>query len=320
MLPWNTACHNEETTPMTDGFDQAPNPTRVFVIHGRNESARRAMFDFLRSIGLQPLEWQEAMDLTRVPTPYVGDVLKVAFAHAQAALVLMTPDEIAYLQTTHAHGDSDPETRPAPQARPNVLFEAGMALAWNEGRTVLTQLGDVRPFSDVGGRHILRLTNNVAARQDLARRLRLAGCNVNTDGTDWHTTGDFTPPQAAGDGLPLGRRIPSSNVRPAVEFALRYQDQGSRKLAKLSVINRGTETAHDVQLAVPDNAGLNLGHADLPIKKIPGGGRSVTILVDNMTQYFGGGADHDSAFDVTITARTDQHEAITQDVFIDLNG
>jgi predicted nucleotide-binding protein len=41
-----------------------PDPTKVFVVHGRNEKARIAMFAFLRAIGLQPIEWSEAVSLT----------------------------------------------------------------------------------------------------------------------------------------------------------------------------------------------------------------------------------------------------------------
>jgi CAP12/Pycsar effector protein, TIR domain len=48
---------------------------RVFVVHGRNEAAREAMFRFLRALGLGPLEWSEAVALTKSGTPYVGDVL-----------------------------------------------------------------------------------------------------------------------------------------------------------------------------------------------------------------------------------------------------
>ena len=43
------------------GVPQKPTDTRtVFVVHGRNERAREAMFEFLRAIGLHPLEWSEA--------------------------------------------------------------------------------------------------------------------------------------------------------------------------------------------------------------------------------------------------------------------
>ena len=54
-------------------------PRKVFVIHGRNEAARKGLFDFLRSIGLDPIEWSEAIRLTGKGSPYIGQVLDAAF-------------------------------------------------------------------------------------------------------------------------------------------------------------------------------------------------------------------------------------------------
>jgi hypothetical protein len=78
------------------------------------------------------------------------------------------------------------------QARPNVLFEAGMAMGRERDRTVLVELGTVRPFSDIAGRLTIKLSNDSAARQELAERLKTAGCSVDLSGRDWHTEGDFT--------------------------------------------------------------------------------------------------------------------------------
>jgi predicted nucleotide-binding protein len=86
------------------------------------------MFDFLHSIGLHPIEWSEAITATGSASPYIGHVLDTAFGMARAIVVLMTPDEIAYLLPAYGYGEDDPETKAAPQARPNVLFEAGMAM------------------------------------------------------------------------------------------------------------------------------------------------------------------------------------------------
>jgi predicted nucleotide-binding protein len=219
----------------------------VFVVHGRNDGLRRAMFEFLRSINLAPMEWTHAVELTGAGSPYIGQVLDAAFNNARAVVVLLTPDEVAYLQPRYGNGDDDPETQPAPQARPNVLFEAGMALGRDATRTVLVEVGEVRPFSDVAGRHAVRLSNSVSSRQGLAQRLRTAGCDVDLAGTDWHTAGDFTPPPPPGDVLPLGRRIPSgARARPPVDFDVKYVRTGGNQFDKLQIINRGTETAYDI--------------------------------------------------------------------------
>ena len=56
---------------------------------------------------------------------------------------------------------------------------------------MIVELGNLRPMSDTSGRHVVRMDGSIAVRQELAQRLRTAGCRVNLDGTDWHTEGDF---------------------------------------------------------------------------------------------------------------------------------
>lgn len=172
-----------------------PDNRTIFVIHGRDERLRAGMFDFLRSLDLKPLEWTEAIKLTGKASPYIGEILDAAFSRAQAVVVLLTPDDEARLRDA-LRGVAEPayETQLTPQARPNVLFEAGMAMARDPDRTILVQVGDVRPFSDIAGRHMIRMDNSTKKRQDLALRLEAAGCGVNLKGTDWQTTGDLTPP------------------------------------------------------------------------------------------------------------------------------
>src|SRR5206468_2612596 len=133
---------------------------KVFVVHGRNQALRDSIFDFLRAIGLHPLEWSEAVQLTGEASPYVGRVLDVAFKNAQAVVVLITPDDEARLKQEFQKEDDPPyEKQLTGQARPNVLFEAGMAMGRDANRTVLVEVGKLRPFSDVGGRHAVRLTD-----------------------------------------------------------------------------------------------------------------------------------------------------------------
>jgi len=51
----------------------------------------------------------------------------------------------------------------------------------------------LRGFSDIEGMHLIRMTNAVDKRQDVAHRLKKIGCNVDMRGTDWHNAGDFIP-------------------------------------------------------------------------------------------------------------------------------
>ena len=167
-------------------------PRRVFVVHGRNLELRDAIFSFLSSIGLEPIEWTEAIKWTKSGSPYVEEILNVAFDHAQAIVVLMTPDDEARLRfELRSKNDPPYEKELTPQARPNVIFEAGMARGRDPKRTVLVEIGQLRPFSDIGGLHTVKLDNSTEKRQDLAMRLKTAGCPVNLEGTTWHKMGDF---------------------------------------------------------------------------------------------------------------------------------
>jgi predicted nucleotide-binding protein len=164
----------------------------VFVVHGRNEAMRRAFFGFLRAIGLQPIEWRKAIELTSKPNPYVGEILDAAFREAVAVIVLLTPDDEAKLKDEFLRSnDQDYEKKLTGQARANVLFEAGMAMGRNPSSVVLVQVGGLRPFSDIGGRHVVRLSNGAESRQESITKLANAGCNVDTSGSDWLREGDF---------------------------------------------------------------------------------------------------------------------------------
>jgi hypothetical protein len=231
----------------------------------------------------------------------------------------MTPDEITYLDQQWASGDDDPDAQAGPQARANVLFEAGMALGLHPDRTVLVTLGRVRLFSDIDGRHLVRLSNELGARQALATRLEDAGCPVDTRGTDWHFAGDFTPTEP-GNGLPLGRRVLTASASPpAVRIDVKHLASSGSRLDKLQIINRGSETVYGVDVTVPEDASLSLERATLPIEKIPGGGKYVTILAWNHNRTMGGPPTRDS-FDVTVTGATESGAAHTENIFIDVNS
>ena len=205
--------------------DTPDGTNEVFVVHGRNAEARKALFEFLRSIGLHPLEWSEAVDATGKPAPYVGDILDSVFSRAHAVIVLFTPDDEARLREQF-RSDNDPpyEAELTGQARPNVLFEAGVAMARHQDRTILVELGALRPFSDIAGRHAVRMDNSSQRRQELAQRLEAAGCPVSLRGTDWYTAGDFEntvvePAQAPTETIDADQGLPKEAMILLVEAA-----------------------------------------------------------------------------------------------------
>ncbi len=172
----------------------APDARAVFVVHGRDTAARKAMCEFLRTIGLRVIERSEAVAATGKASPYIGEVLDCAFGMARAVVVLVSGDDEAKLREELLSADDpDYEGKLTPQARPNVLFEAGMAFASHPKRTVIVELGELRPFSDIAGRHVLRFKGSSEDRHRLAQWLERAGCEVDLAGTDWLRAGNFSP-------------------------------------------------------------------------------------------------------------------------------
>jgi predicted nucleotide-binding protein len=169
------------------------------------------MFDFLRALGLAPYEWQHALDQAKGNNPYVGDVIDEVMDQAQAVVVMFSPDDLVHLKENLWKPDDGPnERKPQGQARPNVLFEAGLAMGRHPLKTVLVRVGRVKAFSDVGGRHIASLGEDFDSRNDFANRLQKAGCPVNRIGNDWAKTGVFEPTESkAAKKKPAIKRRPS---------------------------------------------------------------------------------------------------------------
>ena len=63
------------------------------MINGRNEDASKQIFDLLRKVGLDPIEFGQARSVTEKGSPYIGEILDAAFVHAQAIVVLFMDDE-----------------------------------------------------------------------------------------------------------------------------------------------------------------------------------------------------------------------------------
>jgi predicted nucleotide-binding protein len=135
----------------------------VFVVHGRDRALRDAIYEFLRALGLRVLEWGHAIRAARGSggNPFVNDIVTKIMMEAQAIVVMLSPDDEAKLKdqfiSTH---ERSTEGKLRGQARPNVLFETGIAVGTHHKKTVMVQVGHVKPFTDIGGMHILLLSND----------------------------------------------------------------------------------------------------------------------------------------------------------------
>lgn len=285
----------------------------MFVIHGRNSAARNQIFTFLRALGLSPIEWDQAVHETGEGAPYIGQVLDKAFEIAQAIVVLETPDDIAYLRTDLGDAD-DPETSPQAQPRPNVLFEAGMAMGRNPKRTIIVEFGRIKQFSDIHGRHTIRLDSSPEKRQALRGRLVTAGCDVNQMGTDWLSS-ELTPPGAPGGGIPLGRKIPTPERPARPRFSATHFRRGGNKLDYVEITNNGPGDAFDVDVEEVDATGRGLlrDGEPLPVPKLPAG---KSFRVDYMGNIAMG--DNKRYFTLLIKGRTADGESFEHEEFVSM--
>lgn len=165
---------------------------RVFLVHGRDLSARDELIALLRAFDLKVISWREAAAHAGGGTPYIGDIVAAGMDLADAVVVLLTPDDIGCVSPIfRVEHDGPHELEPTGQARLNVVFEAGMAMARDRRQVVLVEIGLVRKISDIDGLNIIRMRDAVETRKDLAQRLRSAGLAVDTDGEEWRTVGRF---------------------------------------------------------------------------------------------------------------------------------
>jgi predicted nucleotide-binding protein len=184
----------------------------VFVAYGRDDQAAGALFGFLQALGLHPLDWETLVAATGNTAPYLRDVIMQGIAMAQAAVVLLTPDDVVQLHPDLGLADDDEhEGRPAMQARPNVILELGMALATYADRTVVLVAGRHRPMADLGGLNYIRLTPDEGCLGKIVRRLRTARCAVGNNRPDPDARAWFASLAA------YHRNPPDSGLRPGVQ-------------------------------------------------------------------------------------------------------
>lgn len=165
---------------------------RVFVVHGRNLAAKKAIHAFLHSLGLEPIDWDDAVKITKLTAPTTLEIVKAGIDAAHSIIVLMTGDDVARLRPEYGQDTL------LPQPRPNVLFEAGWSLAIaGREKTILIKFGGLRELSDISGLNLVELDNSPEKRESLVIRLENAGHTLNKRRSIYlnpNLSGDFEKP------------------------------------------------------------------------------------------------------------------------------
>ncbi|MFD1051287.1 hypothetical protein ACFQ1S_39980, partial [Kibdelosporangium lantanae] len=71
----NQSTGRQEVYKSARGTNGERRTRNVFVIHGRDEKVRQAVFGLLRKVDLQPLEWEPLVHATNIGTPFLGQVV-----------------------------------------------------------------------------------------------------------------------------------------------------------------------------------------------------------------------------------------------------
>jgi predicted nucleotide-binding protein len=191
VLPLPDQEEDEVVTPTPSKTPDKPDKRKVFVIHGRNAEARKELGYFLVSLGLEVVNFAEVR-ANLGGTPTVDQIVIAGMDRAYGVVALFTPDEHAWTRPEYRKGEAgDPVERW--QARPNVIFEAGMAFGRNRHRVVFVKLGKVSLFTDVAGIHALSLPEDRALLRDTLRDM---GCAMDLSSSKWADEGNFKVPVA----------------------------------------------------------------------------------------------------------------------------
>ncbi|MCI8707842.1 MAG: nucleotide-binding protein [Lachnospiraceae bacterium] len=162
------------------------NQKKVFVVTGRNEELRLSVFNLLRALKLEPMEWMEVIRASGETSPYLSQAIMKSIEEAGAVVVIMTPEEDAQLNEKFWSEDGDDKIYKQP--RPNVIFEAGLALGMKENKTIILQFGELRIFSDILGKHVTKYRGKDKENDfklDLLEKLKIAGCQCEA-GRDYY--------------------------------------------------------------------------------------------------------------------------------------
>lgn len=155
--------------PTGDQFMRLPGKPKVFIVHGRDNSTKHDVANFLSRLGVEPVILHER--------PNAGRTLIAKFqeesADIQFAVVLITPDDVGGLDQGPLH----------PRARQNVVFELGFFIGrLGPGKVCALVKGQVETPSDFDAVVYVPYGDNTDWKRLLARELDHAGVTIDHKG------------------------------------------------------------------------------------------------------------------------------------------
>lgn len=142
-----------------------PSSTKIFLVHGHDESARQTVARFLEKLDLEVVILSERPGSSNALIEKLERYSDVAFA-----VVLLTPDDVG--------GENVASAKMRPRARQNVILELGYFMGKLGRQKVVALLkGDLEHPSDYDGVNYVPMDG--AWQLNLAQELKAAGLKVD---------------------------------------------------------------------------------------------------------------------------------------------
>jgi predicted nucleotide-binding protein len=174
-MPTPTATGGTQQTPSNTPVQAQPskvvtrNKRKVFIVHGRDNSAKQEVSRFIEKLGLEAIILHEqassGMTIIEKIEHYSND--------ADFALIL-------YTACDHGRGAHESNKNPKNRARQNVVFEHGYLMA-KLGRENVCSLvkGDIETPNDISGVVYVPLDELGAWKQEVSKELKACGYTIN---------------------------------------------------------------------------------------------------------------------------------------------
>lgn len=164
----NIVINSISMTTSTQNESVTRNKRKVFIVHGRDNSAKQEVSRFIEKLGLEAIILHEqasaGMTIIEKIEHYSND--------ADFALILYTPCDLGY-------GAHEPSGSLKNRARQNVVFEHGYLMA-KLGRENVCSLvkGNIETPNDISGVVYTPLDDLGAWKDDVARELKACGYKI----------------------------------------------------------------------------------------------------------------------------------------------
>ena len=162
--------HDGQSSSAPDtGRQSSISKRKVFVIHGRDDSARESVARFLEKLDLEPVVLHEQPNRGRTIIEKFEDHADVGFA-----VVLLTTDDVGALANN--------QDEPRPRARQNVVFELGFFIGrLGRDRGCPFVKGGVETPSDYDGVVHTKLDNSGGWKTKLIQELKAADYDIDAN-------------------------------------------------------------------------------------------------------------------------------------------